>query len=61
MTKARIQPFRRANIINIGCCDGVRIFPRSVTDRKNALFLHNHFCFFYGNVKMLVLIKFLNN
>ena len=45
MTKARIQPFCRANIINLGYFDGERVFPRSVTDRNNALFLYNnHFC-----------------
>ena len=45
MTKARIQPFCRANIINLGYFDGERVFPRSVTDRNNALFLcNNHFC-----------------
>ena len=45
MTKARVQPFCRANNINIGYFDGIRVFPRSVTDRNNALFLYNnHFC-----------------
>ena len=45
MTKARIQPFCRANIINLGYWDGERVFPRSVTNRDNALFLfNNHFC-----------------
>ena len=45
MTKSRIQPFRRANNINLGYFDGERVFPRSVTDINNALFLYNnHFC-----------------
>ena len=45
MTKARIQPFCRANNINLRYYDGERVFPRSVTDRNNALFLYNiHFC-----------------
>ena len=45
MTKARIQPLCRANLINLGYFDGVCVFPRSVTDRNNALFsYHNHFC-----------------
>ena len=44
MTKARLQPFCRANNINLGYFDGTRVFPRSVADRNNALFLHsNHF------------------
>ena len=45
MTKARIQPFCRANKINLGYFDGGRVFPRSATERINALFLYNnHFC-----------------
>ena len=45
MTKARIQPFCRANKFNLGYYDGERVFPRSVTERNNALFLcNNHFC-----------------
>ena len=42
MTMPRIQPFCRANNINSGYFDGTRVFPRSVTDRKNALFLYNN-------------------
>ena len=41
MTKARIQPFCRANNSSLGQFDGTRVFPRSVTDRDNALFLYN--------------------
>ena len=45
MTKARIQAFCRANNINLRYFDGERVFPRSVTDRNNALYLYNnHFC-----------------
>ena len=45
MTKARIQPFCRANNINLGYFDGERVFLRSVIERKKALLLHNnHFC-----------------
>ena len=45
MTKARIQPFCRANNIKLGYVDGRRIFPRSVMDRDNGLFLYKiHFC-----------------
>ena len=45
MTKAKIQPFCRANNINLGYYDGERVFPRSVTDKNNALYLYNnHFC-----------------
>ena len=45
MTKTRIQPFCRANNINLGYFDGERVFPRSVTDRNNVLYLYNnHFC-----------------
>ena len=45
MTKATFQPFCRTNNFNLGYYDGERVFPRSVTDRNNALFLYNnHFC-----------------
>ena len=45
MTKARIQPFCRANNNNLGYWDGDIVFPGSVTDRNNVLFLlNNHFC-----------------
>ena len=45
MTKARIQLFCKANTINLGYYDGERVFPGSVTDINNALFLYNnHFC-----------------
>ena len=45
MTKASIQPFCRANNINIGYWDGERVFPRTVTSRDSALYLYNnHFC-----------------
>ena len=45
MTLARIQPFCRANNINLGYYKNDRVFPRSVTNRDAALFLfNNHFC-----------------
>ena len=45
MTKARIEPFCRANTINLGHFDGIRVLPRLVSERNIALFLHNnHFC-----------------
>ena len=45
MKRARIQPFCKSNNINMGYFDGIRILPRSVRDRNNALFLYNiHFC-----------------
>ena len=45
MTKAGYQPFCGANNNNIGYFDGIRVFPKSVRDRNNALLLHsNHFC-----------------
>ena len=37
MTKARIQPFCRANNINLRYFDGEIVFPRSVTERNIAL------------------------
>ena len=48
MTKARIQPFCRANNINLGYYDGNGVYPRSVTNRNIALYLYNnHFCLFW--------------
>ena len=45
MTKARSQPFCRANNINLGFFDGNGVYPRSVTNRDSALYLYNnHFC-----------------
>ena len=45
MTKARFQPFCRANNINLGYYNDDRVFPRSVTNRDSALYLYkNHFC-----------------
>ena len=45
MTMARIQPFCRANNINLGYYNNDRVFPRSVTNRDSALYLYNiHFC-----------------
>ena len=45
MANARFQPFCRANNINLGCFDGIRVFLRIVFERNRAIFLHNnHFC-----------------
>ena len=45
MTMARIQPFCKANNINLGYYNGDRVFPRTVTNRDSALYLYNnHFC-----------------
>ena len=45
MTKARIQPFCKANNINLVYWDGERVFPKSVTSRDSALYLYNNqFC-----------------
>ena len=53
LTKARIEPFCRANNIKLGYFDGIRVFPRPVTDRDNALFLHNnHFCLIWRSEKV---------
>ena len=53
MIKARNQPFCGANIINQGYFDGTRVFPRSVTDRDNALFSYKiHFCLLWKSEKV---------
>ena len=45
MTKAGIQPFCRAISINIRYFDGIRVFPRTVTEINKDLYLYNnHFC-----------------
>ena len=45
MTMARIQPFCRANNINLGYYNNDRVFPRTVTNKDSALFIYNnHFC-----------------
>ena len=45
MTMARIQPFCRANNINLGYFNGERVYPITVTNRDSALYLYNnHFC-----------------
>ena len=45
MTKARIQPFCRANSSNLGYFDGIRVFPRTVIERNIALYVYNiHSC-----------------
>ena len=46
MTMARINPFFIANNIDIGYFDVVRVFPRSITERNEPLYLYkNPFCF----------------
>ena len=53
MTEARIQPFYRANNNNIGHFDGIRVFPRTVTERNIALHLNNsHFCLRWKSEKV---------
>ena len=50
MTKARIQPFCRSNHINLGYYNDERVFPRSVTNRDNAVYLYNnHFCLIWNS------------
>ena len=45
ITKARVEPFCRANNINFGYYDGTRVFPGTATNRNSALFLYNiQFC-----------------
>ena len=45
MTMARIQPCLKKLRINLGYYNNDRVFPRTVTERNNALRLYNnHFC-----------------
>ena len=41
MSKARVQPFPIANIINIGYFSGEEVYPRSATERIKALYSCN--------------------
>ena len=51
--KRESNNFCRANNINLGYFDGERVFPRSVTERKNALFLYNnHFCLIWKSERV---------
>ena len=64
MTKARIQPFCRANNINIGYFDGNGVYPRSITKKGIALYLYNnHFCLIWKsqNVSFIQAIQELKN
>ena len=42
MTISRIQPFCRANGINLEFYNNDRVFPRTVTNRDSALYLYNN-------------------
>ena len=47
---ARIQPFCETNNIDLGYFDETRVFPGSVTERNNALYLYNiPFCLIWKN------------
>ena len=53
MTKARIQPCLRKLGIDLGYYNSERVFPRTVTNRDTALFLHeNHFCLIWKSQKV---------
>ena len=54
MTSAKIQPFCKKHNINLGVYNPKQqeILPRSVTERKICLFIHeNHFCVIWKTVK----------
>ena len=53
MTSARLQPFCRKHNINIGCYDGFRVCPGSITQRNIALKIHNiHFCLIWKSERI---------
>ena len=53
MTKDRIQPFCRAKNIILVFYEDESVFPRSVTERNKALYLHNnHFCLIWKSEKV---------
>ena len=43
MISARIQPFGTVYIINTGYYDGYRVHPRTITERKVALYIHKNY------------------
>ena len=50
---ARFQPFCRANKIDLGYFDGIRVFPRIVTERNKALYLYkHHLCLIWKSEKV---------
>ena len=64
MTMARIEPFCRANNINLGYYNNDRVFPRTVTNRDTALYLYNnHLCLIWKsqNVSFNLAITELKN
>ena len=45
MTMARFHPFCKGNNFDIRFFDGVRVFPRSISEGNKSLYLYNnHFC-----------------
>ena len=42
MTSARIKPILKKYNINIGYNDGLKVYPRSVTQRDTTLKIHNN-------------------
>ena len=58
-----MQPFCRANNINMCYFDGIGVFPRTVTERTKALYLYNrYFCLIWNpeNVSFIQAIQELN-
>ena len=50
MTLARIQPFCKKYEIDLGYFNGKEVWPRTVKERKQCLYLHNnHFCCIWGD------------
>ena len=55
MKTARIHPFCEKH--NIGCYDGFRVCPRTITGKNKALYLHkSHFCLLWKSQR-IVFIK----
>ena len=54
MTAARIEPFCRKYVINIGCYDGFRVCPRNIAERNMALYVkENHFRLIWKTQKII--------
>ena len=44
MTSSRVQPFCKKHNIILGCYDGFRMSPRSITKKYVALMFKNNIC-----------------
>ena len=58
-TSARTEPFRKYYFISISCYDGLRVYPRTNTERDIALYMYknNSILLSFGNLSEFFSIK----